>query len=75
MGRTILEGVCLAFKHCLSTLCKDMPKQLILTGGISRFRNFFQLFTDVLQIEIILLDKKQNIGLLGVLSSCGLEIM
>ena len=75
MGRTILEGVCLAFKHCLSALCKDMPKQLILTGGTSRSRNFCQLFADVLQIEIILLDKKQNIGLLGVLSSCGLEIM
>ena len=52
-----------------------MPKQLILTGGTSRSRNFCQLFADVLQIEIILLDKKQNIGLLGVLSSCGIEIM
>ena len=73
IGRTVLEGVCMAFKHCLVALCEDMPKQLILTGGTSRSRSFCQLFADVLQVEIVLLNEQQNIGLLGVLTSCGIE--
>ena len=30
-------------------------------------------FADVLQVEIVLLNEQQNIGLLGVLTSCGIE--
>jgi sugar (pentulose or hexulose) kinase len=53
-------------------LCEEMPQQLILTGGTSRSQNFCQLFSDVLQAEIVLLKEQQNIGLRGVLASCGL---
>ena len=50
----------MAFKHCLVALCEDMPKQLILTGGTSRSRRFCQLFADVLQVEIVLLNEQQK---------------
>ena len=72
IGRAVLEGVCLAFRHCLMALCEEIPQRLILSGGTSRSQSFCQLFSDVLQVEIVLLKEQQNIGLRGVLASCGL---
>lgn len=69
MNRAVLEGICFAFRHALTALTETPVKELILTGGGTRSEAFCQLFADVLNVEILVLEEDGAVNMRGALKS------
>lgn len=67
MYRSVYEGVAFAHKYHIEELrkvCKDLPQKLRISGGIVNSEVWLQIFADVLQMEIEVIDEIE-LGCLG----------
>ena len=69
MNRAVLEGICFAFRHALTALTDTPVNELILTGGGTRSKEFCQMFADVLNVEILILEQDGTVNMRGALKS------
>lgn len=69
LTRAVLEGVAFAYRHALDTLMTEPLSRLILTGGGTRSGAWCQMFADILNVPIVLVEDAENVALRGAFVS------